>query len=374
MKNAVIIPDSFKGTLASEKVCNIIAERIRFHFPKCKISAVPVSDGGEGFCGCMIKACGGKIIECETMNPYGEKITAEIGLTDSGNTAIIEMAAAAGLGLAKSRLNPELTSTFGVGLMIKAARELGCKKVLLGLGGSCTNDGGCGAAAALGVKFLNSAGKPFIPTGGTLKDIDRIIPAESGIEIEAMCDVKNVLYGKNGAAYVFAPQKGADDEMVLRLDDGLKHLAEKIREHLGIDISGYEGGGAAGGFGAGVCAFMGGSLKRGIDSVLDAVKFEQFIKEADFIFTGEGKIDSQSRDGKVIDGIISRAEGIPVIAFAGGIDGDISQLYSQGLTAAFTINMLPEDLSVSAGKSEANLSAAADNVLRLIKHGVYGKK
>lgn len=252
MKNAFIIPDSFKGTLASEKVCDIIAERVRFHFPQCKITAIPVSDGGEGFCNCMVKACGGKIVECETMNPYGEKITAEIGLTDNGNTAIIEMAAAAGLSFAENRLNPELTSTFGVGLMIKAALEMGCKKVLLGLGGSCTNDGGCGAAAALGVKFLNSAGKPFIPTGGTLKDIDRIIPAEIGIEIEAMCDVKNVLYGKNGAAYVFAPQKGADNEMVLRLDDGLKHLAEKIKEHLGIDVSEYEGGGAAGGFGAGM--------------------------------------------------------------------------------------------------------------------------
>ncbi len=366
MKKVLIIPDSFKGTMTSETVCGIISERVKFYFPDCETFSVPVSDGGEGFCRCMVKACGGTLSECETTDPFGEKITAPIGLIDNGNTAIIEMASAAGLGLADGRLNPEITSTYGVGLMIKYAESIGCKKVLLGLGGSCTNDGGCGAAAALGLKFLDISGNAFIPAGGTLKRIDKIIPALINIEIEAMCDVKNPLYGKNGAAYIYAGQKGADHEMIARLDDGLIHLSDKIRDCLGVDVSETEGGGAAGGLGAGVCAFMNGRLKSGIDTLLDAVKFEQLTKNADFIFTGEGKIDSQSGDGKVIDGIISRAENVPVIAFAGQIEMPCT-LYKKGLTAAFPITMRLDPDALTPEQSEINLKAAADNVMRLIK-------
>ncbi|MBQ8781270.1 MAG: glycerate kinase [Oscillospiraceae bacterium] len=365
MKKAVIVPDSFKGTLTSEEVCEIIEAVIKSRFPQCETVKLPVSDGGEGFCRCMHEICGGSFLSLETQNPFSESITADIAILNGG-TAAVEMASAAGITLAEGRLDPCVTSTYGVGLLMKQAAEAGCRKILLGLGGSCTNDGGCGAAAALGTVFLDSSGKSFIPTGGTLINIDRIIPSPLSFEVEALCDVKNPLYGENGAAYVFAPQKGADSKTVKLLDDGLRHLADKIKECLHKDVSLIEGGGAAGGFGAGVCAFFDGRLKRGIDAVLDEARFEDIISDADFIFTGEGCIDSQSKDGKVIDGVVSRACGKPVIAFSGGIKGCPKELYQRGLTAAFAINTLPLPLSESAPKSRENLTLTAENVMRII--------
>lgn len=367
MKKVIIVPDSFKGTLSSEEVSLIIEQAVKKHFPSCETVKLPVSDGGEGFSRCMSEICGGKMKSCRTVDPFGKEITAEYAV--KGKTAMIETAAAAGLVLAKGRLSPLEASTYGVGLMIKNAVESGCEKILLGLGGSCTNDGGCGAAAALGTVFLDLKGESFVPTGGTLKNISRIIRSPLNFAIEAMCDVKNPLFGEKGAAYVFAPQKGADSGEVMLLDDGLRHLAEKISESLDTDVSEIEGGGAAGGFGAGVCAFWNGKLVRGIDAVLDQADFDALVRDADMIFTGEGCIDSQSKDGKVIDGVVSRACGVPVIAFAGGIDGYPEELYKRGLTAAFAINTMPEDLSVSAEKSGRNLALTAENVMRILKSG-----
>ncbi len=368
LNKAVIIPDSFKGTLSSVQVCEIIEKSIKAHFPECETLSVPFSDGGEGFAECMTKACGGKMLEMTGKGPFFEDIKCRFGLIDGGKTAVIETAEAAGITLAAGRLDPEKTTTYGVGLMIKQAYEAGCRSILLGLGGSCTNDGGCGAAAALGARFFTKGGKEFIPVGGTLEEIERIELSQDfpDISITAMCDVDSPLYGENGAAYIFAPQKGASPSAVKRLDKGLRHLADKLSECIGRDVSGIRGGGAAGGLGAGVCAFMKGTLKGGTAAVLEAVRFREIIKGADIIFTGEGKIDSQSARGKVISGVASASEGIPVIAFTGGIDGDISALYKMGLTAAFAINTMPEELASSAPKSAGNLEATADNVMRLL--------
>lgn len=368
LKKAVIIPDSFKGTLSSVQVCGIIEKSIKTHFPECETAAVPFSDGGEGFAECMTAACGGKMLEMTGKGPYFEDRICRFGLIDGGKTAVIETAEAAGITLAAGRLDPEKTTTYGVGLMIKQAYEAGCKNILLGLGGSCTNDGGCGAAAALGVRFFTTEGREFIPVGGTLEEIERIELPQNfpDISVTAMCDVDSPLYGENGAAYIFAPQKGASPEAVKRLDKGLRQLSEKISECLGRDVSCLKGGGAAGGLGAGVCAFMNGTLKGGTEAVLEAVRFRELITGADVIFTGEGRIDSQSACGKVISGVAAASGGITVIAFTGGIDGDISALYGKGLTAAFSINTMPEGLELSAPKSAANLAVTADNVMRLL--------
>ncbi|MBQ8427277.1 MAG: glycerate kinase, partial [Clostridia bacterium] len=248
------------------------------------------------------------------------------------------------------------------------------KKIIVGLGGSCTNDFGCGSACACGVKFLDKQGKEFIPTGATLKDICNIDVSGKnklldGVEIITMCDIDNPPFGLNGASYVFAPQKGADKQMVEMLDDGVKNVCAVVSKVLGQDLSNLSGGGAAGAMGAGMVAFFNSKLLMGIDTVLDTVKFTDIISDADVIFTGEGKIDSQSLRGKVVIGVARKAKekGIPVIAVVGGADGDMSEAYEKGVTAVCTINRLPQDFSISRNYSKENLEFAFDNILRLIK-------
>lgn len=266
------------------------------------------------------------------------------------------------------------TTTYGVGQLILAAVNRGVKKIIVGLGGSCTNDGGCGAASAVGIKFFNDKGEEFIPTGGTLKDIVKIDVSEKnealkGVEIITMCDIDNPMYGPTGAAHVFAPQKGADPEMVLALDEGLKHLAEVIKKDLNMDVSGIPGAGAAGAMGAGMIAFFNSKLKMGIETVLDTVDFDSVIADADMVFTGEGKIDTQSLRGKVVIGVAKRANkhNVPVVAIVGGADEGIDAAYDLGITSIFTINRLPQDFSISRYKSVENMTFAVDNILRLIK-------
>lgn len=372
MNKVIIIPDSFKGTLSSEQVCGIISSCIGKLFPDCRCIEIPFSDGGEGFLDCMKKICGGKIVGCTAKNPFFEDIDAEYLVLPDGETAVIESAVCAGIELVRERLDPSVTTTYGVGQLMKNAVERGCRRIILGLGGSCTNDCGAGAAAATGVCFIDKSGESFIPTGGSLERIAHI-DADGcvlrNVEITTMCDVNAVLYGKNGAAYVFAPQKGADTAMAEWLDKGLRHISKIIRNDLGKDISAVNGSGAAGGFGGGVIAFWNGQLKSGIETLLGLADFKRLVKDADYVFSGEGKIDFQSADGKVLSGVcrLSSEAGVPVIAFTGGIDGDISALYKLGLTAAFSINTMPEELSVSSQKSADNLRITAENVLKLLK-------
>ena len=374
MKKAVLIPDSFKGTLSSAKICAIMEEQIKRHFPDCAVVGIPVADGGEGSVDAFLTALGGEKVYVEVAGPYFEPMRAFYGLIDEGRTAVIEMAACAGLPLVGDRKDPSKTTTYGVGQLILDAAKRGVKKIIVGLGGSATTDAGCGAAAAIGVRFLNAAGASFVPVGGTLKDVARIDMADSaaalaGVEVVTMCDIDNPMYGPHGAAYVFGPQKGADPAMVKFLDDGLRHLGEVIKTDLGRDLTAVPGGGAAGAMGVGMVAFFGSALQMGIETVLDTVGFDRIVADADAVFTGEGKIDSQSLRGKVVIGVARRAkkQNVPVIAVVGGADLDVDDAYDEGVKAIFTINRLPQDLSVSSAFSDVNLGFAMDNILRMMK-------
>ena len=372
MKKAIVIPDSFKGTLRSEEICDILRDVIHTHAPACEVVSVPVADGGEGSVDCFLTALGGEKVTCRVTGPYFEPMEAFYGLLDSGKTAVIEMAACAGLPLVEERKNPEQTTTYGVGELILDAAKRGCKKIIIGLGGSCTNDAGTGAAAAVGVRFFRTDGSTFVPVGGTLGEVARIdcsgrAKELDGIEFVTMCDIDNPFYGKTGAAYIFGPQKGADPAMVERLDQNLRAFCERIRFDLGLDLSTIPGGGAAGAMGAGTIAFFGSRLQMGIETVLDTVGFDDLLDGTDVVFTGEGKMDSQRLRGTVVIGVARRAKkkNVPVVVIAGGLDDGAEACYEEGVTAAFAINRLPQDFSVSRLYSRENFRFAADNIVRL---------
>ena len=372
MKKCVIIPDSFKGSMDSIAICRIIDETILSFYPQCQNLLVPVADGGEGTVECFIQALSAEKIPAEATGPYDEPITVSYGRT--GDTAIVEMAMCAGLPQVEDRKNPGLTTTSGVGLVIKKAVQDGCRKIILGLGGSCTNDGGTGMAHALGVRFYKTSGEAFRPTGGTLHLIDKIDASQAesllrNVEVTAMCDIDNPLYGPTGAAFVFGPQKGADKEQILFLDEGLKNLARVILKSLGKDVSQLPGSGAAGGMGAGVAAFLNGSLRSGIQTVLDTVGFDELIKDADLIFTGEGKIDGQSLRGKVVIGVAERAkaQGIPVIAIVGDVGDDAQGAYERGVSAIFSINRVAVDFEKARLRSPQDLKSTVEALMRFSK-------
>ena len=374
MKKIIIVPDSFKGTLSSKQICDIMKKKISAHFSEAEVISIPVADGGEGSVDCFLNAVGGELIQCACVNPFFEEMQGFYGILNKGGTAIIEMASCAGLPLVEDRKNPMLATTYGVGLLIQDALQKGVREIILGLGGSATNDFGCGAAAALGVRFHDAQGELFIPTGGTLCDVEKIDidgvdRSFRDIKFTIMCDVQNPVYGKNGAAYVYAPQKGASQEMVATLDKGLRHICDVVQRNLKIEVSDLIGGGAAGAMAGGMYAFFNAAIRSGIDTVLDAVCFDNILQDADIVFTGEGKIDAQSLQGKVIAGVAkrARAKSVPVVAIVGGIEGNIAPIYELGVNSVFTINRLPEDFSISRYKSEENLSEAMDNVLRILK-------
>lgn len=374
MKKVIIIPDSFKGTLSAKQICRILKEKVHQQFPACEVVTVPVADGGEGSVDCFLEALGGRKETVQVHGPYMELMEAEYGILSDG-TAVVEMASCAGLPLVEDRKNPKKTTTYGVGELILAAAKAGSKRIITGLGGSCTNDGGCGMATALGIRFYDAQDREFVPTGGTLKEIRRIDMSRrekllDQIELPAMCDITNPLTGPEGAAHVFSPQKGADEGMIQELEAGMVHYASILEQTVQIPkIRELPGGGAAGGMGTGMAALLGAKLIPGIQAVLDTVQIDALAEHADLILTGEGKIDSQSIHGKVLSGIARRGKalGIPVVAIAGGIDREaLPELYRDGLTAAFSINQLPEDFSVSRGKSMENLETEMENLLRLI--------
>ena len=375
MKKVVLIPDSFKGTLSSAKVCELMSKCIHNKFPGCEIVQIPVADGGEGTVDCFLQAVGGQKRSVTVCGPFMERMESFYGIPDTGDkTAVIEMAACAGLPLAEGRENPELTSTYGVGELIADALEQGCRNIIIGLGGSSTNDGGCGMAAALGAKFYGEDGEAFLPVGGTLKNIKRI--DISGLDrrlkqtcITAMCDIDNPLYGANGAAFIFGPQKGADVAMVDRLDAGLRCLSRQILTDLGTDVSELPGAGAAGGMGGGAAAFLHARLCPGIEVVLETVRFEERIEGADVIFTGEGRLDYQSLMGKVVGGVAKYAkrDGIPLIVVAGSIDERTGDIYGSGVSAAFSITRMPVPFTEARKSSEENLERTMEDILRLWK-------
>lgn len=376
MEKILLVPDSFKGTLSSRQVCQVMAGQLRRFFPQAQVKSIPVADGGEGSVEAFLAAAGGERRTRTVTGPFGEPVEAFYGILGDGRTAVIEMAACAGLPLAEGRLNPERATTYGVGELLLAAKEAGCTKAILGLGGSCTNDGGVGAAAALGAKFTRADGAAFIPTGGTLGeiaalDVSPVAQALQGMELTAMCDIDNPLYGEAGAAAVFAPQKGADAAMVARLDAGLRHLGQVAARCLGRDFSHLPGAGAAGGLGFGMAAFCGAQLRMGIDAVLDAVGFDSLLPGTDVVFTGEGKIDSQSARGKVVSGVAVRCRkaGVPVVAVVGQIGQGFEEMYQQGLTAVFSINRAAQPFAESRFHAGENLALTMENIARLLAAG-----
>jgi glycerate kinase len=374
MKKILLVPDSFKGTMSSLEICAIMEERIRAYYPEAEIIKIPVADGGEGSVDSFLTACGGEKLTVAASGPYFEEMQSFYGLLDGGKTAVIEMAACAGLPLAWGRLNPGKTTTYGVGLLMRDAARRGCKKIIVGLGGSATNDFGAGAAAAAGVRFFDGEGREFTPVGGTLSKIARIdrsgLDAALGaVEIVTMCDIDNPLYGENGAAYVFAPQKGADAEMVKFLDGQLRAAAETVKRELGQDVAAIPGAGAAGGMGGGMVAFFGSRLEMGIDTVLDTARFDSLVNGADLVFTGEGKIDTQSLRGKVVIGVARRAKkhGVPVIAIVGDIGDNIEAAYDEGVSAIFSINRVSLPFSKNRLRCKSDMRLTVDNLVRFIK-------
>ena len=369
MKKCVIIPDSFKGSLSSIEVCNIIKEKVNEFFPKCNAIMIPIADGGEGTVDTFIYSLKAEKVNLKVKNAFGEVIDVYYGRIK--NKAIIEVAQVVGLVSAEGREDPSTTSTYGVGEIINYAIEHGCNEIFIGLGGSCTNDCGVGAASALGTVFKNKNGEEFIPVGKNLNeieyiDISKTLEKLKNCKVTAMCDIDNPMYGENGAAFVFAPQKGADKNMVKMLDNNLRALSEKIKKNLNKDVSNIKGSGAAGAFGAGVCAFFNGELKSGIEIILDLIDFDNLISDADIIFTGEGQIDSQSLNGKVVVGISKRAkkQNIPVIVLVGSIGEGAEKAYDEGVSAIFSINQKAEDYSISRFKAKENLEKTIDSLLR----------
>ena len=360
--------------MSSLEVCRIISEKFKEHIPGVETILMPIADGGEGTKDCFLAAKEGKRVPITVNGPFFDDMDASYALIDGGKTAVIELAVCAGLPLVSGRENPALTTTYGVGQMMVHAAEAGASEILVAIGGSSTNDGGCGLASAAGVKFYNKEGKSFVPTGGTLSDIDRIdvsevSPALKNVRIRVMCDVVNPFYGKNGAAYIYSPQKGADEEMVMILDRGLKNLAKKIKEFTGKDIGEKPGAGAAGGTGGGLAAFFDCTLEPGIRIMLDAAGFEELAEGCDLILTGEGRVDSQSLHGKVISGIASRAEplGIPVIVIAGALGDGYEGVYEMGVSAVVFTNRAGLPFEIVKERAKSDLTETVDDLIRILK-------
>ncbi|MDR1573784.1 MAG: glycerate kinase [Clostridiales Family XIII bacterium] len=374
MKKIILVPDSFKGTMRAEEVCDIMREVMSRHYPTAKIVSLPVADGGEGTVDCFLRAAGGTKEAVTVKNPLFEDMQGFYGLIDGGRTAIVETAVCAGLPLIEDRKDPLRATTFGVGQLIVEAASRGVEKIVVGLGGSATNDGGCGAACAAGVRFLNGAGESFIPTGGTLCAIARIdmtgrVKAVGDVKIVAVCDVTNPMCGPQGASYVYGPQKGASPETVRLLDEGLRHLSECIKRDLGADCLDCPGSGAAGAMGAGMCAFFGAELEMGIETVLDALNFDSELEDADLVLTGEGKLDEQSLRGKAVIGAARRAKrkGVPTIAVVGDIGDGAQRAYDEGLSYIVSINRTAVDFSAARVRAKEDLALTVDDLARFLK-------
>ena len=360
MKRITIAVDSFKGSLSSREVADAFEAGFRTRIPDCEVRKVSIADGGEGTVDALVETLNGDYVEARVADPLGRPIVARYGVIDGGTTAVMEMSAASGLPLiAPEERNPLLTSTYGTGEMIVHAMERGCRKFLVGIGGSATNDGGTGMLRALGFRFLDAEGRELVGGGEILERIAQIDSSNarkelSECEFVVACDVTNPLYGPEGAAYVFAPQKGADTAMVERLDQGLRTYARAIERYNGVQVDQIAGAGAAGGLGGGFKALLGARLERGIDMVLNAMQFDRIIAGSDLVITGEGRIDRQTTMGKAPSGVLreATAQGIPTIAIGGAVQV-CDELEHSGFAAVLPIVAGPVTLEVAMQREVA---------------------
>ncbi len=370
----VIASDSYKGSSTSLRVAETIEKGIQKVVPDLDIVKIPVADGGEGLVQALVPD-EDKWVRLSVTGPMRMETRAEYALMDD-NTAVLEMASASGLPLVEGEKDPRIATTYGTGEMMRDAIERGCRKILIGIGGSATNDGGTGMAQALGARFLDAAGRELTPAGGNLDqiasvDLSGMLDGLKETEIKVACDVDNPLCGEHGASAVYGPQKGATPEMVKQLDANLAHLAGIMEKASGKDMSEVPGAGAAGGLGFGLMAFCNAELESGIDLVLDSLGFDQAIEGASLVITGEGRIDGQSIRGKVPVGIAARAKkkNLPVLAVCGDIGPGISTLYDYGIDSVMSTVNKAMPLSEAMGRSSELLEEAAERAFRMIMIG-----
>ena len=373
----VIAPDSFKGSVTALEAANAIEKGLRRVFPNAVIEKIPMADGGEGTVQSLVDATGGHIQTRRVLGPLGNEVNAKFGILADGKTAVIEMASASGLTLVPpDKRNPLLTTTYGTGQLIHAALEAGCRRLIIGIGGSATNDGGAGMAEALGAKFLNADGNPIERGGGELGELDSIDmtglhPAIAETETVVACDVNNPLTGPEGASHVYGPQKGATPEIVKTLDSHLIHF-DKVLEHtFGQSFNDIPGAGAAGGLGAGLMAFLNAELKLGVDIMIDTVGLKERMKGASLVFTGEGQLDFQTAFGKTPIGVakVAKADNIPVIAIAGGIGEGADAVYDAGIDAMLGIVQAPMSLEDAVEDAMQLIADTAEQAARLVAIG-----
>lgn len=369
----VIASDSYKGSLTAKEVADCIEAGILRYDNTIEIIKVPMADGGEGTVQSLVDASGGEFIKLKVWDPLLREVDSFYGILGDGKTAVIEMAAASGLPLLKEEeKNPLITSSYGTGQLIKDALDKGCRRFIIGLGGSATNDAGSGMLKALGVKFKDDAGEEILKGGKgllALKEIDiqNLDPRIQECEIQIACDVDNPLYGPQGAAYIFGPQKGADEEMILELDKALINFAQVVQDSLGIDVSNIKGGGAAGGLGVAMVAFLNAKLEKGIDIVIKQTQLHKAMENADLVITGEGMIDYQTKFGKTPYGVaqVAKSMQIPVIAIAGGIGNEAEVLYDHGFDSIFSIVDRPMTLEESMLDCGRLLQDTAQRIIRV---------
>ncbi|MFP4056951.1 MAG: glycerate kinase [Candidatus Brocadiia bacterium] len=369
----VVAPDSFKECLPAQEAARAMARGVRAAAPEAHVLAVPLADGGEGTVRALAAATGGTLHRHRVTGPLGEPVDAELGILGDGRTAAIEMAAASGLPLVPpDRRDPAGTTTRGTGELIAAALDRGADRLVLGIGGSATVDGGAGMAQALGARLLDADGQPIGPGGGELRRLARIELADLDPRLakatcQVACDVDNPLLGPNGAARVYAPQKGASPEMVERLEACLGRLADIVERDLGVDVRHVPGAGAAGGLGAGLVAFLGAELRPGIELVIDAVGLEGKLAGADLVLVGEGQVDEQTARGKVPVGVarLARRLGVPAVAIAGSLGPGYRAVHEQGIAACLAATSRPMSLEQAMAGAPELLAAAAEEATRL---------
>lgn len=383
MKHIILAIDSFKGCLSSAELGKAAAEGVRAVFPACQTTILPVADGGEGTVDALTQATGGEIVKATVHGPLGQPVEARYGIAADRRTAILEMASASGLALIPYNIgNVMEASTYGTGELIADAIRRGCRRILMGIGGSATNDAGVGMLQALGFRFLGAAGENIRPCGGNLErirsyDAIHVHPELASCHFRVAVDVDNPFYGTEGAAYVFAPQKGATPEMVRQLDRGLQHFSALVLQEKGIDLQQIPGSGAAGGLGGACHAFLGAELLPGIEMVLRELDFDRLLADADLVITGEGKIDRQTLRGKVVAGVArhARERGIPVIALTGNATDLSPALYDMGMTACFPIHPAPVSLekAMEAEYARENVRKVVEEMMRVVKATKYFK-